>query len=256
MTLACLALLVLATAGCVVTTSRPPLGVVHDRSLGDGYPPLLYDGYVVYFADDGIPYYWRGGNRRWVPPPDRARYLSHWQRSSPAYRNWYPDGNSPRPAIRQDGTWERRPRSTDGRVPSSDLRQNAPWNRDTRPSRPPGGLDTRWEGRHGPSQNPGDRTNGRPPIWQPGANAGDSDRAGRQTRPSPAEGGRAGGRGSRGFNPAWSNGQPPTGQLPTGQPGANAGDSDQTGRQIPSPPTEGGRSGGRGSRGFNPAWSR
>ena len=92
-----IAVLLIATAGlvlssCVVVARpRPVVGatVVVGPPLEYGYQPLLYDGYVVYYTDDGIPFYWMGGARVWVPISYRARYISHWRSHRHAYVKWH-----------------------------------------------------------------------------------------------------------------------------------------------------------------------
>ena len=82
----------LVLSSCVVgVRARPvPVGVVVvGPPVEYGYQPMLYDGYVVYYTDDGIPFYWAGGVRVWVPIEFRARYISHWRTHRHAYHNWY-----------------------------------------------------------------------------------------------------------------------------------------------------------------------
>jgi len=91
------AVLLIAAAGlmvssCVVYARPRPLvagAVVVGPPVEYGYQPLLYDGYVVYYTDDGIPFYWAGGVRVWVPIEFRARYISHWRSHRSAYSTWY-----------------------------------------------------------------------------------------------------------------------------------------------------------------------
>ena len=90
-------LLVIATAGLVFSScllvARPhhPVGavVVVGPPLEYGYQPMLYDGYVVYYTDDGVPFYWSSGVRVWVPISFRTRYISHWRSHRPAYVRWH-----------------------------------------------------------------------------------------------------------------------------------------------------------------------
>jgi hypothetical protein len=92
-----LALLLIATAGLIFSSclvgirARPvvPVAVVVGPPVEYGYQPLLYDGYVVYYTDDGIPFYWAGDVRVWVPIEFRARYVSHWRSHRQAYHSWY-----------------------------------------------------------------------------------------------------------------------------------------------------------------------
>lgn len=90
-------LLLIATAGLifssclVVARPRPVVGaaVVVGPPMEYGYQPLLYDGYVVYYTDDGVPFYWASGVRIWVPIEFRARYISHWRTHRHAYVRWH-----------------------------------------------------------------------------------------------------------------------------------------------------------------------
>jgi hypothetical protein len=89
-------LLLIATAGlvfssCLVVARPRPVGavVVVGPPLEYGYQPLLYDGYVVYYTDDGIPFYWASSARIWVPIQFRTRYISHWRSHRPAYFKWH-----------------------------------------------------------------------------------------------------------------------------------------------------------------------
>ena len=92
-----IAFLLIATAGlifssCIVVgRPRPVVGatVVVGPPVEYGYQPMLYDGYVVYYTDDGIPFYWMGGARVWVPISYRARYISHWRSHRHAYYKWH-----------------------------------------------------------------------------------------------------------------------------------------------------------------------
>ncbi|RLB58229.1 MAG: hypothetical protein DRI34_05530 [Deltaproteobacteria bacterium] len=86
--------LVLFAAGCVVVARpapRPPTPgvVVYGPPLEYGFRPLLYQGYVVYYTDDGIPYYWLGGRQVWLPAAERAYYVRYWRQHRQAYRKWY-----------------------------------------------------------------------------------------------------------------------------------------------------------------------
>lgn len=81
----------LSVSAClVVARPHPMVGVtVYAPPVEFGYQPMLYDGYVVYYTDDGIPYYWAGGVRVWVPVYARGRYVDHWRHHRRAYRHWY-----------------------------------------------------------------------------------------------------------------------------------------------------------------------
>jgi hypothetical protein len=91
-----IAVLLIATAGlvfssCLVVARPRPVAaaVVVGPPVEYGYQPMLYDGYVVYYTDDGIPFYWVGGTRVWVPIEFRTRYISHWRSHRHSYHNWY-----------------------------------------------------------------------------------------------------------------------------------------------------------------------
>jgi len=77
-------------SACVVV-ARPPVArvTISGPPVEYGYQPLLYDGYVVYYTDDGVPYYWAGGVRVWVPVSARLRYTDHYRHHRGAYRHWY-----------------------------------------------------------------------------------------------------------------------------------------------------------------------
>jgi hypothetical protein len=84
--------MLLAACGFVISScvihARPHPVVVVGPPVEYGYQPLLYDGYVVYYADDGVPYYWLGGARVWIPDHARARYVAHWRANRRSYRSW------------------------------------------------------------------------------------------------------------------------------------------------------------------------
>jgi hypothetical protein len=92
-----IAFLLIATAGlvfssCLVVARPRPVvtgAVVVGPPVEYGYQPMLYDGYVVYYTDDGIPFYWAGGVRVWVPIEYRTRYISHWRTHRHAYVKWH-----------------------------------------------------------------------------------------------------------------------------------------------------------------------
>ena len=76
-------------ASCVVYPRHHRAVVVVGPPVEYGYQPLLYNGYVVYYNDDGIPFYWNAGVRIWVPVSYRDRYIGHWRSHRSAYRSWY-----------------------------------------------------------------------------------------------------------------------------------------------------------------------
>jgi len=54
-----------------------------------GYEPVLYDGYVVYYADSGMPFIWLNGSQFWIPEARRTYYVSYYSQHRSAYHNWY-----------------------------------------------------------------------------------------------------------------------------------------------------------------------
>lgn len=82
-------LFALGSTGCFMTVADPMMVGVYGPPVEYGYQPLLYDGYVVYYTDAGMPFYWIGGTRAWIPHHARPRYVAHWQHYKPAYRKWY-----------------------------------------------------------------------------------------------------------------------------------------------------------------------
>ena len=76
----------LATGACLVRTVAvvdpgPPIEY--------GYQPMLYNGYVVYYTDDGIPFFWDAGVRIYIPMAYRTVYINHWHSHRHAYGTWY-----------------------------------------------------------------------------------------------------------------------------------------------------------------------
>ena len=67
----------------------PVATVVVGPSLEYGYQPLLYDGYVVYYSNTGVPFYWLGGARVWVPVRVRPYYVDHWRVHRTSYVRWH-----------------------------------------------------------------------------------------------------------------------------------------------------------------------
>ncbi len=149
LTLLCLAVLV--TPGCLVAVRTAPIDLVYGIPVEYGYRPLLYDGYVVYYTDYGMPYYWHGGIRIGIPAHARARYVEHWHRYRPDYDTWYRHrghyyrsrrytdhyGSPSRPAHRPATKWENRSRPGGVAGVSRDRRYNAPRYRDRGDNRPP-----------------------------------------------------------------------------------------------------------------------
>jgi len=76
-------------AGCYVDVE--PEAVYAE---GEGYRPMYYDGYVVYFDDVGRPYYYVNGSVYWVPrySPYYGAYVAHYNTYWRTYRTWYSRG--------------------------------------------------------------------------------------------------------------------------------------------------------------------
>ena len=73
------------SSGCYVEEDAPPPEYV------EGYQPMFYDGYVVYYDDVGRPYYYADGALVWVPAasPLYIGLVNHWRVYGPAYHRWY-----------------------------------------------------------------------------------------------------------------------------------------------------------------------
>ena len=57
-----------------------------------GYQPQYYNGSLVYYDNEGRPYFYdSSGGVAWVPAasPEYAGYVGHWRAYGPAYRRWY-----------------------------------------------------------------------------------------------------------------------------------------------------------------------
>jgi hypothetical protein len=73
------------SSACYVEEEAPPPVYV------EGYEPMYYDGYVVYYDDVGRPFYYVNGVVYWVPPtsPVYVGLVRHWRTYGPGYRHWY-----------------------------------------------------------------------------------------------------------------------------------------------------------------------
>ena len=82
--LAILSLLAPFGAGCAVT-------VTPDEVSASYYAPLYYNGYVVYYADNGQPTYYVNGVRYYVPAnaPRYHSYVVHYRTHRQSYHRWY-----------------------------------------------------------------------------------------------------------------------------------------------------------------------
>lgn len=76
----------LVLGGCLVRTVAV---VGPEPPVEYGYQPMLYNGYVVYYTDDGVPFYWDGGVQIFVPLAYRTVYINHWHSHRGAYSTWY-----------------------------------------------------------------------------------------------------------------------------------------------------------------------
>jgi hypothetical protein len=74
--------------GCAVGVHPVPSYVSVE---GDAYWPMYYDGYVVYYDDDGRPIYYVDGQAHYVPSTYvyYGALVAHYQRYRPYYRRWY-----------------------------------------------------------------------------------------------------------------------------------------------------------------------
>jgi hypothetical protein len=85
-----IAILGVSLSACLLRVRAPvPAVVVYGPPVEYDYQPMLYDGYVVYYTDDGIPFYYSGGVQVWIPVHARAHYIDHWHHHHRAYHRWY-----------------------------------------------------------------------------------------------------------------------------------------------------------------------
>ncbi len=73
----------LLLSGCVFHVVDPGPPVEY------GYQPLLYNGYVVYYSDVGVPFYWSSGVRVFIPLAYRTHYIDHWHLHRASYLRWH-----------------------------------------------------------------------------------------------------------------------------------------------------------------------
>ena len=83
--------LIAAVAACAPLASGCYADVEAEPAMVDGYRPLYYDGYVVYYDDYGRPYYYNNGAVYWIPAnhPMYGMYYNHWNTYRVGYRGWY-----------------------------------------------------------------------------------------------------------------------------------------------------------------------
>ena len=75
----------LAWSGCILR----PRAIYVGPPVEYGYTPLLYNGYVVYYDQGGIPFYWYSGGRVFIPMGQRAYYVDHYHSHNQAYWRWH-----------------------------------------------------------------------------------------------------------------------------------------------------------------------
>ena len=82
------AVMTFGLASCVV--SAEPAPVAASSSTADEYSPLYHDGYVVYFSNAGLPYYYLNGAMVWIPSthPFYGRYVGYYGRHRHHYWRW------------------------------------------------------------------------------------------------------------------------------------------------------------------------
>jgi hypothetical protein len=74
--------------GCLIPVQREEV-VVSGPVEEYGWEPIYYDGYVVYYTDDGIPFYYMGGTQVWIPAHERYHYTERYYQRREAYHTWY-----------------------------------------------------------------------------------------------------------------------------------------------------------------------
>jgi hypothetical protein len=73
--------------GCVVPVSGH---VQYEGPAAEfGYTPVLFSGYVVYYADGGVPFIWLNGAQFWIPTAERHYYEAYYRQYSGEYSAWY-----------------------------------------------------------------------------------------------------------------------------------------------------------------------
>ena len=75
----------LAWSGCILR----PRAIYVGPPVEYGYTPLLYNGYVVYYDQGGIPFYWYSGGRIFIPMGQRGYYVDHYHSHNHAYWRWH-----------------------------------------------------------------------------------------------------------------------------------------------------------------------
>lgn len=79
------AMLAFAAPACLLETE------VEAPLYEDGYQPVFYDGYVVYYDAAGRPYYYVDGGLVWIAPgsPRYFELHEHWRVYGHSYGRWY-----------------------------------------------------------------------------------------------------------------------------------------------------------------------
>lgn len=94
-TLPFVAFLIAATTsfGCYVGVGAEVPAEVPPPAYADGYGPMYYDAYVVYYDDVGRPFYYANGTVVWIAPAVAVypTLVTHWHHYGPAYHRWYVD---------------------------------------------------------------------------------------------------------------------------------------------------------------------
>jgi hypothetical protein len=54
-----------------------------------GWDPIYYDGYVIYYSDEGLPFYYVDGVQVWIPAHERYYYVDYYHQHRDAYQTWY-----------------------------------------------------------------------------------------------------------------------------------------------------------------------
>jgi hypothetical protein len=82
----------LCSSACTVyARPAPPVAVVQEPVVEDGYEPQYYDGAVVYYDEGGRPYYYNEGAVVWISPGyvGYGALVGHWRANRVAYARWY-----------------------------------------------------------------------------------------------------------------------------------------------------------------------
>lgn len=92
LTLAGAAIISAGLTACVV--SAEPAGTTQPAPAvtvaTDYYTPMYHDGYVVYYSEAGLPFYYLNGGVVWIPSthPFYGRYVGYYGRHRTHYWRW------------------------------------------------------------------------------------------------------------------------------------------------------------------------